>query len=77
MNPHRDRFAAARVAVLGSVTPEGNPHLVPVAFALDGETSTTRFPHVTASANAPRSKWIRAMAASASAFPGATPSAWR
>jgi PPOX class probable F420-dependent enzyme len=34
----RSRFAAARVARLATVTPEGAPHLVPVVFALVGET---------------------------------------
>lgn len=33
----RARFAAARVARLGTVTPDGAPHLVPVTFALDGD----------------------------------------
>ena len=33
----RARFAGARVAVLGTIGPEGAPHLVPVAFAMDGE----------------------------------------
>jgi PPOX class probable F420-dependent enzyme len=33
----RARFAAARVAVLGTIGPEGAPHLVPVVFAMDGE----------------------------------------
>lgn len=32
----RERFAAARVAVLASIGP-GGPHLVPVVFALDGD----------------------------------------
>jgi PPOX class probable F420-dependent enzyme len=41
VNPYRDRFAAARVAILGSVTPEGDPHLVPVTFALEGDTLWT------------------------------------
>jgi PPOX class probable F420-dependent enzyme len=31
----RDRFAAARVARLGTVTPDGGPHLVPVVFVLE------------------------------------------
>ena len=34
----RERFARARVARLASVGPDGRPHVVPVAFALDGET---------------------------------------
>ena len=33
----RRRFAAGRVAVLGTVTPRGAPHLVPVTFVLAGE----------------------------------------
>ena len=33
----RARFAAARVAVLGTIGPDGAPHLVPVVFAMDGE----------------------------------------
>jgi PPOX class probable F420-dependent enzyme len=34
----RDRFAAARVAVLATVDGTGAPHLVPLTFALDGDT---------------------------------------
>ena len=34
----RDRLAAARVARLATVTPEGRPHLVPCCFVLDRET---------------------------------------
>lgn len=33
----RQRFAAARVAVLGTVDAAGVPHLVPVTFALAGD----------------------------------------
>jgi PPOX class probable F420-dependent enzyme len=33
----RARFAEARVAALGTIGPEGAPHLVPVVFAMDGE----------------------------------------
>jgi nitroimidazol reductase NimA-like FMN-containing flavoprotein (pyridoxamine 5'-phosphate oxidase superfamily) len=33
----RSRFAAARVAVLGTIGPDGAPHLVPVVFAMDGD----------------------------------------
>ncbi|GAA5169280.1 TIGR03668 family PPOX class F420-dependent oxidoreductase [Pseudonocardia eucalypti] len=33
----RRRFAAARVARLATVTPDGRPHLVPVTFALRGD----------------------------------------
>lgn len=34
----RERFAAARVARLATADAAGRPHLVPVVFALDGET---------------------------------------
>jgi len=34
----RHRFAAARVARLATIGPGGAPHLVPVVFALDGDT---------------------------------------
>jgi PPOX class probable F420-dependent enzyme len=34
----RDRLATARVGRLGTVTPEGRPHLVPCCFVLVGET---------------------------------------
>lgn len=34
----RERFAAARVARLATVGPDGTPHLVPIVFALLGET---------------------------------------
>lgn len=37
----RERFAAARVARLATVTPEGNPHLVPIVFAVAGNTIYT------------------------------------
>jgi PPOX class probable F420-dependent enzyme len=37
----RRRFAAGRVAVLGTVTPSGSPHLVPVTFVVDGDTGWT------------------------------------
>ena len=33
----RDRFAGARVARLATADAEGRPHLVPVAFAVDGD----------------------------------------
>jgi PPOX class probable F420-dependent enzyme len=32
----RERFAAARVARLATVSGDGSPHLVPIVFALDG-----------------------------------------
>jgi PPOX class probable F420-dependent enzyme len=40
MNPDeaRERFAAARVAMLATVDPAGTPHLVPVTFVVDGNT---------------------------------------
>lgn len=34
----RPRFAAAPVARLATLRPDGQPHLVPVVFALDGDT---------------------------------------
>ncbi|MCX5339999.1 TIGR03668 family PPOX class F420-dependent oxidoreductase [Streptomyces atratus] len=34
----RERFAAARVAHLATADTEGRPHLVPVVFAVDGDT---------------------------------------
>jgi len=34
----RDRVTEARVARLATIDPEGRPHLVPVCFALDGDT---------------------------------------
>jgi PPOX class probable F420-dependent enzyme len=34
----RERFAQARVARLASVGPDGRPHIVPIVFAVDGET---------------------------------------
>jgi PPOX class probable F420-dependent enzyme len=37
----RARFAAARVARLATVRPDGAPHLVPVVFALEGDTVWT------------------------------------
>ena len=33
----RDRFAAARVARLATVTEDGRPHLVPIVFVLAGD----------------------------------------
>ena len=36
----RERFAAARVARLATVDAGGQPHLVPIVFAVDGDTST-------------------------------------
>ena len=37
----RRRFAASPVARLGTVRPDGSPHLVPVTFAVDGDTVYT------------------------------------
>ena len=34
----RERFAAARVARLATLAPGGRPHLVPIVFAVDGDT---------------------------------------
>ena len=36
-----ERFAAAPVARLATVTPDGRPHLVPIVFAVDGEVIYT------------------------------------
>jgi PPOX class probable F420-dependent enzyme len=35
---HEARLAAARVARLATTDPDGRPHLVPIVFALDGDT---------------------------------------
>jgi PPOX class probable F420-dependent enzyme len=37
----RSRLTDARVAVLGTITPDGRPHLVPCCFVLDGDTIYT------------------------------------
>jgi PPOX class probable F420-dependent enzyme len=37
----RERFAAARVARLATLTADGAPHLVPFVFAVDGDTVYT------------------------------------
>jgi PPOX class probable F420-dependent enzyme len=37
----RERFAAARVARLATVTPDGAPHLVPIVFAVAGDVIHT------------------------------------
>ena len=34
----RERFAAARVARLATISPDGAPRIVPIVFALDGDT---------------------------------------
>lgn len=41
MSTPADRFGAAPVARLATVTGAGDPHLVPVVFALDGEVIYT------------------------------------
>jgi len=38
MSPARDRFASVPVARLATVDAAGQPHLVPMVFALDGDT---------------------------------------
>jgi len=38
VTPSRFRFAAARVATLATVDGAGAPHVVPVTFAVDGDT---------------------------------------
>jgi PPOX class probable F420-dependent enzyme len=35
---HDPRLAAARVARLATTDPDGRPHLVPIVFAVDGDT---------------------------------------
>lgn len=37
----RERVTAARVGRLATVSPDGRPHLVPVVFALSGDTLVT------------------------------------
>ena len=37
----RERIAAARIARLATIDPDGRPHLVPIVFVLDGETLYT------------------------------------
>ena len=37
----RERVAAARVARLATVRPDGRPHVVPVTYALDGDLLVT------------------------------------
>jgi PPOX class probable F420-dependent enzyme len=36
--PVKERFAAARVARLATIDGDGNPHLVPICFAVEGDT---------------------------------------
>jgi PPOX class probable F420-dependent enzyme len=38
---HDARLTAARVARLATIDPDGRPHLVPIVFALDGDTLYT------------------------------------
>lgn len=42
---HEPRLAAARVARLATVDPDGRPHLVPIVFALDGGTLYSAVDH--------------------------------
>ncbi|MFJ6215425.1 TIGR03668 family PPOX class F420-dependent oxidoreductase [Streptomyces sp. NPDC092296] len=41
----RARFAACRIARLATADAEGHPHLVPVVFAVDGDTVLTAVDH--------------------------------
>jgi PPOX class probable F420-dependent enzyme len=41
----RRRFEAARVARLATADEQGRPHLVPITFALDGDTVVTAIDH--------------------------------
>ncbi|HXP20723.1 MAG TPA: TIGR03668 family PPOX class F420-dependent oxidoreductase [Streptosporangiaceae bacterium] len=41
----RTRFGASRVARLATTGADGRPHLVPVTFALDGDTVATAIDH--------------------------------
>ena len=38
---HEPRLAAARVARLATTDPDGRPHLIPIVFALEGDTLYT------------------------------------
>jgi PPOX class probable F420-dependent enzyme len=38
---HEPRLATARVARLATIDPDGRPHLVPIVFALEGDTLYT------------------------------------
>jgi PPOX class probable F420-dependent enzyme len=42
---HWPRLTAARVARLATTDPDGRPHLVPIVFALDGDTLYTAVDH--------------------------------
>ena len=59
MTPERARalFAAARVARLATVTPEGRPHLVPVVFAVTGDVV-----HIAVDAKPKRTMALRRLA---------------
>ena len=41
----RARVAGAPVARLATVRPDGHPHIVPITFALDGDTVVTAIDH--------------------------------
>jgi PPOX class probable F420-dependent enzyme len=41
----RTRVAAARVATLATLNPDGSPHLVPITFVLDGDVLYTAVDH--------------------------------
>jgi len=43
--PTRQRVMQARVARLATVRPDGHPHVVPITFALRGETIVTAVDH--------------------------------
>jgi PPOX class probable F420-dependent enzyme len=42
---HQPRLTAARVARLATTDPDGRPHLVPIVFALDGNTLYSAVDH--------------------------------
>ena len=42
---HDPRLTAARVARLATTDPDGRPHLVPIVFALDGDTLYSAVDH--------------------------------
>lgn len=45
MEEARDRFAAARVARLATTGRDGQPHVVPITFAVDGDRVYTAVDH--------------------------------
>jgi PPOX class probable F420-dependent enzyme len=55
----RSRFAAARVARLATAGADGRPHLVPVVFALDGDTLYTAVDDVKPKASTTRLRRLR------------------